>query len=82
MGRPKLSPVEKRAITTLRNRGFQVVLASGVEEEAKPERVMKTRRELAAGEGYSCSCGRKGLKMPVVSGSFHNDPAGTLHKVV
>lgn len=75
-----LTPVQKRALTMLRNSGISVSLNVSVAPSAPAERTYASKAERAAGNGFTCTCGRVDLRVaPVAGRSFHKDPAGNLH---
>lgn len=47
---------------------------------APAERIYATKAERAAGNGFTCTCGRTDLRFaPVAGRSYHKDPSGNLH---
>lgn len=75
-----LTPAQKRAISILRNSGVTVNLVAANVAVTAPERVYATKAERAAGDGFTCTCGRTDLRYaPKPGKSFHNAPDGTLH---
>lgn len=54
--------------------------AAGAATKAKAH-TFATKAERDAGGGFSCACGRVGLRVQPKAGSFHKAPDGTLHTV-
>jgi len=71
---PKLTPVQKRAITMLRNSGIAVSMNVIVAPSASAERTFATKADRAAGKGFTCpNCDRNDLRVaPVAGRSFHD----------